>query len=243
MKNLNSKRIFAAALILFGLLSAAAAQTSAQAAKKKTKRATKPVVQTLPVEQSEPQIVSRAEDFQNQNQTQPLEIAPQTETAETLEQKVDKVNDGIKDLKSRVRSLEASQKNEFDEKQKRILLNLDILSRAEQRAESLRRQLFELIEKENGVRTRLEQINYEARPENLDRAAAFAGSLRPEEIRDQRRKSLEVEKRNLETLLTQIQTSRAALEENVRKADVLVEKVRARSEREIDAALVEEKND
>jgi galactokinase/mevalonate kinase-like predicted kinase len=68
----------------------------------------------------------------------------------------------------------------------------------------------------------------------IERSAAFAGSLRPEEIRDQRKKSLEAEKKNLESLLTQIQTTRTSLEENVYKADFLVEKVRLKLDKDID---------
>ncbi|MDQ3711611.1 MAG: hypothetical protein M3388_05270, partial [Acidobacteriota bacterium] len=150
------------------------------------------------------------------------------------------VNTRIKELNARIKSLESNKQNQYDEKQKRLLLNLDILSRAESRAESLRKQLFEMIEKENTVRSRLEQIQFDSRSEVVDRAVAMVGSLRPEEIRDQRRKSLEAEKRNLESLLAQIQTSRATLESNVERADFLVEKVRVKLDKEIDDALAAE---
>lgn len=145
----------------------------------------------------------------------------------------------MKELSERVKLLESTKTNEYDQKQKRLLLNLDILSRAETRAESLRKQLFEMIEKESGVQTRLEQIRYDARSEVIERSTAFVGSMRPEEVRDQRKKSLEAEKRNLESLLTQIQTSRANLEDSVSKADFLVEKVRLKFDKDIDDALTD----
>lgn len=146
----------------------------------------------------------------------------------------------IKDLKSRIKNLESTKKNEYDQKQQRLLLNLDILSRAESRAESLRKQLFEMIEKENSVKTRLGQIQFDARPELIERSVATVGSLRPEELRDQRKKSLDAEKTNLESLLTQIQASRTTLETNVGKADALVEKVRTKLDKDIDDALTDE---
>ncbi len=148
----------------------------------------------------------------------------------------------ISELSDRIKSLESTKTSEYDAQQKRLLLNLDILSRAETRAESLRKQLFEMIEKESGVQTRLEQIGYDVRPEVIERSTAFVGSMRPEEVRDQRRKGLEAEKRNLESLLTQIQTSRANLEENVSKADFLVEKVRLKLDKDIDDALTEKQD-
>ena len=98
-----------------------------------------------------------------------------------------------------------------------------------------------MVEKEATVRTRLEQVSFDARPEMIERSAVFAGSMRPEEIRDQRKKSLDAEKKNLESLLTQIQTSRTSLEENVYKADFLVEKIRLKLDKDIDQALAEEK--
>lgn len=170
-------------------------------------------------------------------------ISPPPEEARTVENGA-AVDSQIKELNARIKSLESADKNDYDKKQKRLAMNLDILTKAEQRAESLRKQLFEMIEKEATVKTRLEQISFDARPEMIDRSTAFTGSLRPEEIREQRKKSLESEKRNLEVLMTQIQTSRAALEENVQKADFLVEKVRLKLDKEIERALIsDEKED
>lgn len=152
------------------------------------------------------------------------------------------VDSRVRELTDRIRQLESSQKNNSDDKQKRLLMNLDILTRAESRAESLRKQLFEMIEKQSGVQTRLEQIRNDARPEVIERSTAFLGSLRPEEIREQRRKSLEAERTNLESLVIQIQINRAVLEENVQKADYLVEKVRLKLDKEIDDALADDKD-
>jgi len=188
--------------------------------------------------QSFPVIISRAEDIPSENQPVVTEVAqPLTET---VDDKIDASDKRIKELTTRIKSLESTQKNEYDEKQKRLLLNLDILTRAEQRAESLRKQLYELTEKENSVKTRLEQVEYNLRPEMVERSATFSGSLRPEEIRDQRKKSLDAERKNSDALLTQIQNNRAVLELSVQKADLLVEKVRTKLEKEIDDALAAE---
>ena len=88
-----------------------------------------------------------------------------------------------------------------------MLLNLDILSKAESRAQNLRKQLIDLTEKESEIKTKMEQIEYDLRPEMIDRMVAFAGTLRPEELRSMRRKSLESEKNNLQNLLVQIQSN------------------------------------
>ncbi|MEO7660021.1 MAG: hypothetical protein ABIV48_10440, partial [Pyrinomonadaceae bacterium] len=126
----------------------------------------------------------------------------------------------------------------YDEKQKRLLLNLDILTRAEQRTESLRKQLFDMIEKENSVKSRLEQIEFEIRPEMIERTLQLAGSMKPEEIRDNRRKSLNAERQNLQSLLTEIQNTRSNTSFSLEKAELMVEKLRTKLEKEIDNSFL-----
>lgn len=230
-----------AATILFCFF-ATVGNVNAQKKKRKSNQNVQPIVSTTPG-QTLPIIISRAEDIPSEAQSAPVQtIVPPAETpTETVDDKIDASNKQIKDLNKRIKTLESTQKNEYDEKQKRLLLNLDILSRAEQRAESLRKQLFEIIEKESTVKSRLDQLQFDSRSENIERVASLAGSLRPEEIRDQRKKSLDAERKNLEGLLTQIQNNRAVLQLSVDKADSLVEKVRTKMEKDIDDALAEDK--
>ena len=97
-----------------------------------------------------------------------------------------------------------------------------------------------MIEKENTIRGRLDQIDNDLRPESIERSTAMVGSLRPEEIREQRRRSLNLEKSNLQTLLAAVQKNRTDLELNLQRSDALVEKLRVRIEKEIDEALSDE---
>jgi hypothetical protein len=243
MKHLTGKlTAFSAALFLMLGFAFCADSAQAQTKKKRKKSSTatsipQPVPQTtLPV------IVSTADQYQDQNQqfstgNTETQVENQTTTEaqqpETLEEKLERMS-------SRVRELESSKKKDYEAKQRRLLMNLDILTRAETRAESLRKQLFELVEKENTLKTKLETIDYDIRPEVIERQVAFAGSLRPEELREARRKNLEAEKRNLSNLLIEIQTTRTNLENNVQKADQMVEKLRAVLEKDIDDALNEQ---
>jgi hypothetical protein len=183
-----------------------------------------------------PEIVRRADETDLEN---PNVINNDTQTVENTEN-VDVLKEKINELNARIKTLESENKPQADAKEKKLLLSLEILSRAEQRAESLHKQLFEIIEKENAVKSRIEQIIYDMRPEMIDRNVAFAGSLRPEDVRDARRKSLESEKVNLESLLTQIQSNRSKIEQSVERADYLVEKISLKYEKEIDDALIEE---
>ncbi|MCY7375373.1 MAG: hypothetical protein LH472_05310 [Pyrinomonadaceae bacterium] len=242
MKNKYLNLSFLTAAILFSLC-LSAFDANAQTSKRRKKVRKTPVVAPPPVQP----VATQNTGYIDGNQIVLGEI-PQSPTtdetngAETMTapptENTDNRDAQIKQLGDRLKSLEATGNK--DEKQKRLLMNLDILTRAESRAESLRKQLFEIIEKQSATQARIEQIQVDSRSEVIDRNVAMMGSLRPEEIREQRRKSLEAEKRNLESLMTQIQTNRSTLETNVQKADALVEKVRTKLDREIDDALAEE---
>ena len=221
------------ALVLFFSV----ADTSAQGTRKKRTPST--ATRTVPVTpNTEPQIISRAEDFPDAG-AQPVLPNPVPATGEPGD-RTDENAKTIENLKSRVKSLESVKKNEQDEKQKRLLMNLDILTKAEQRADSLRKQLFEMIEKESTIRTKLDQIENNIRPEVIDREIAFAGTMRPEELRNMRKKNMEIERTNLQSLLVEVQKTKANIDQNVQKADSLVEKLRVKLEKEIDDALADE---
>ena len=74
--------------------------------------------------------------------------------------------------------------------QQRTLVNLERLTRAEQRAEGLRAQLRDVVEKESALQGRREQLEYELRPENIQRRAAMTGSLNPSALRDEVQRQL-----------------------------------------------------
>lgn len=211
-------------------------EAAGQGTRRKRVPAPTPIVSSTPV--GDAQIISRAEDF------------PDTGTVRipgTDEKKVDQPaadpdenSKLIADLRARVAGLETDKKVDKDEKQKRLLLNLDILNRAEQRSESLRKQLFEMIEKESTVKTKLDIVEMSVRPEAIEREVAFAGTLRPEALRDMKKKQLEIERTNLQSLLAEIQRTRTTLDQSLQRSELMVEKLRVKFEKEIDDALADD---
>jgi hypothetical protein len=123
-------------------------------------------------------------------------------------------------------------------RQNPIAQNLDLLTRAEQRAELLRRTLLELTEKETSYRARLMQLDDDMRPDSIDRALSGVGTTRTSDLRELRRRQLDNERRGVELLLGQAAANRARLEEDVKQADALVARMRQRLlpliEKEID---------
>ena len=71
----------------------------------------------------------------------------------------------------------------------------------------------------------------------------MAGSMRPEEVRENRRKSLTAERTNLQSLLTQVQTTHTNLDASLLKAEQMVEKLQARAEKDIDDSLQKDLDD
>jgi chromosome segregation ATPase len=85
-------------------------------------------------------------------------------------------------------------------------------SAARQRVEALRAQLAEAQAKEAELQVRLQQLDEALKPENIERSLALVGSTRPEELREQRRRQLETEKKGVQAQLDQLAQSRARLE-------------------------------
>jgi hypothetical protein len=92
-------------------------------------------------------------------------------------------------------------------------------SDAAQRAENLRTQLQDVQSKETELQMRVQQLDVELRPENIERYFAAAGSTRPEELREQRRRQLQNEKESVLARLDQLAASRSRLESAILTAD------------------------
>jgi hypothetical protein len=138
------------------------------------------------------------------------------------------LNARLREISDKVLAPDANQSGSANDKQNPIALNLALLTQAEQRAEILRKQLLELIEKETSLRSRLVQIDEDMRPENIERALNPYGTTRTAELRDARRRVLENDRKGIESLLNLTTQSRLRLDDDVKQADLLVFKLRQR---------------
>lgn len=237
-------------LALVVLLTIGLCFDEASAQRKRTKRSrriTNPVVvrppapPVVPANQTDPRIISTAEQ-QAAEQNDTSEISGQLpadkrrttrkRAAEPVEDE-DSMRRTVNDLSNQVNKL--TDKLTQMEQQQRTLVDLERLSRAEQRAEALRAQLRDVQEKEANLTARSEQIDFDLRPENIERSVATYGSTHPEEARDARRRALESEKTRVRAQLDLLVTSRQRLESAIVMADLEVDKLRKRIE-DADAA-------
>jgi len=91
---------------------------------------------------------------------------------------------------------------------------------AAQAVENLRAQLSEIQDREAEVKIRLEQLDFDLKPENIERYFNAVGSTRPEELRESRRRQLQTEKDRLVAQLEQLGSSRVRLEAAINSAQV-----------------------
>jgi hypothetical protein len=91
---------------------------------------------------------------------------------------------------------------------------------AAQAVENLRAQLSEVEDQEAERKTRLEQLDFDLRPENVERYFNGYGSTHPEELREARRRQLQTEKDRLVAQLEQLASSRVRLEAAITSAQV-----------------------
>jgi DNA repair exonuclease SbcCD ATPase subunit len=135
------------------------------------------------------------------------------QTINVLSNQVDRLNDKLTQM----------QQND------RTLIDMERLTRAEQRAESLRAQQVDVESKLADLQARLESIEYQLRPEIIERASGY-GTVHPEEARDARRRQLENERSRVLAQIKILETSRTRLETSVATADAEVDNLRRKIE-------------
>ena len=136
------------------------------------------------------------------------------QTINSLSNQVNRLNDKL------------GQMQETDQ----ALMDMERLSRAEQRAEALRSQQVEVESKLADLQSRLEDTEYNLKPENIERDMATYGSTRPEVARDARRRKLESDRARILAQMKILETSRVRLESAVATADMEVDLLRRRLE-------------
>ena len=86
--------------------------------------------------------------------------------------------------------------------------------------EDLKLQLIDLSANEEAAKLRAEQLDEALKPENIERSLAGYGSTHPEELREQRRRQLTIEKTAVTATLEQLALKRSRLESAISTAEV-----------------------
>jgi DNA repair exonuclease SbcCD ATPase subunit len=182
---------------------------------------------------SDVKIVSTAEDGTDQeskSSSDKPEAKKKPENEEDMQQTVNKLSNQVDRLNNKL-----SQIQEND----RAMVDLERLTRAEQRAESLRAQLLDNETKMADLQARLDQIEFAIKPENIERSTATYGSTRPEEAREALRRSLQNDKTRVENQIKILENGKSRLEQAITTADAEVDLIR----RKLDAKEQQQQQD
>ena len=90
---------------------------------------------------------------------------------------------------------------------------------AQEKAVSLRAQLNEVETKQAELQTRLQNLDEQLKPENIEKSLAGLGSTKPEDLREQRRRQLEIERNGVQKQLDLLNTSHSRLETALAQAE------------------------
>ena len=112
------------------------------------------------------------------------------------------------------------------EKQQKLVLGMELLTRTEIRVTNFQKAQIELTEKLNATRSRLSQVETDLRPRNLNNSTAFEGTTEAQELRDSRQSKLQSERISLTALLTSIQGNLAETNDNLKDAQGLADRLR-----------------
>jgi hypothetical protein len=100
-----------------------------------------------------------------------------------------------------------------------VVASAQTQSRAQEKADNLRAQLSDVEEKQAELQTRRQDLDEQLKPENIEKALAGVGSTHPEDLREQRRRQLEIERNGVQRQLELLATSHTRLEAAVAQAD------------------------
>src|SRR6266850_2358210 len=91
---------------------------------------------------------------------------------------------------------------------------------AAETVDNLKLQLVDVKAREDNLKLRVQQLDEDLKPENIERALAGVGSTRPEELREQRRRQLTIEKTAVVAQLEETASLRSRLEGDLAVAEV-----------------------
>jgi hypothetical protein len=149
---------------------------------------------------------------------------PQTQQSlETISTELEKISKSLVVFNQRLNefleSLNKYKGIQLSEKQQRLLFGYEVLNQTEQLSATLRKSLIETGEREATIKRRLSQAEFDMRPENIDRSIQLLGTTKASEARENRRRTLETEQNDLRNLLSEVQTSRVQILDNLRQTE------------------------
>lgn len=156
---------------------------------------------------------------------------PKTQqTLENISEELSLVSKSLQTFNQRINEfLESVNKYkgiQLSERQQKLLFGYEILNQTEQLAATLRKSLIESGEREASIKRRLGQIQFDLRPENIERSVQMQGTTKTEEARENRRRTLESERNALQNILNDLEISLSQISDNLRQTELFAQSFR-----------------
>jgi len=179
--------------------------------------------------------------FAQDNQAENRPTYPSPDPLQTISQEITKISKSVQTFNTNIKELMekfmVGKGMQLTERQQKLLLGFEVLNRAEQRLEILQKFQIELTQKEGEVKTRTAQVEEELIPGGIDRSVAMIGSTNGNEMRENRRRTLETERRNLQNLSAQIIRNLQQTNDELRQAENFVQRLRRKILPQIEAEI------
>jgi len=161
------------------------------------------------------------------NSAAPVQAAPKTDDIDQLRKTVRQLGAEVSRLKAENAKLEKYRQVDYLREQ---------LLKEEQRIETLQKELADIGARETALQNRLDEIEPQLRPDQIEQARAGVGSMRPEEDREAMKQRLTNEKRRIQTQLDQFQQNRVRIQSSISSAEASVVTLRQRLKDAVRAA-------
>ena len=161
------------------------------------------------------------------NSSAPAQAAPKNDDIDQLRKTVRQLGAEVSRLKAENAKLEKYRQVDYLREQ---------LLKEEQRVETLQKELGDIGARETSLQNRLDEIELQLRPDQIEQARAGVGSMRPEEDREAMKQRLTNEKRRIQTQLDQFQQNRVRIQSSISSAEASIITLRQRLKDAVRAA-------
>ncbi len=162
-----------------------------------------------------------------QNSGAPTQTAPKNDDIEQLRKQVRQLSAEVTRLKAENAKLEKYRQVDYLREQ---------LLKEENRVQALQKELAAIGARETALQSRLDEIEPQLRPDQIEQARAGVGSMRPEEDREAMKQRLTNEKRRIQTQLDQFQQNRVRIQSSISSAEAAIATLRLRLKDAVRAA-------
>ena len=166
---------------------------------------------------------------------------PQSDPLQNISLEISKISKSVQlfnnSIKELLEKFMVGKGMQMNARQQKLLLGFEVLNRAEQRLEILQKFLIELTQKEGEIKTRMGQIEEARLPDSIDRSIAGIGTTRTDELRENRRQTLDSERKSLQNVLTQIRGNLLQTNDELRQAENFVNTLRKKILPQIEAEI------